>query len=70
MIPSSSSNSVRTLTTLLPYLWPTGRSDLRARVIVALICLVLAKATNVIVPLLLGDAVDDLSNLQTEKTFG
>ncbi|MEK9743220.1 MAG: ABC transporter ATP-binding protein/permease [Gammaproteobacteria bacterium] len=67
MIPSSSSNSVRTLTTLLPYLWPTGRSDLRARVIVALICLVLAKATNVIVPLLLGDAVDDLSNLQTEK---
>jgi len=34
---------------------------------VALICLVLAKATNVIVPLLLGDAVDDLSNLQTEK---
>ena len=33
----------------------------------ALICLVLAKATNVIVPLLLGDAVDDLSNLQTEK---
>jgi len=67
MIPSSSSNSVRTLTTLLPYLWPTGRSDLRTRVIVALICLVLAKATNVIVPLLLGDAVDDLSNLQTEK---
>ena len=67
MIPSSSSNSLRTLTTLLPYLWPTGRSDLRARVIVALICLVLAKATNVIVPLLLGDAVDDLSNLQTEK---
>ncbi len=67
MIPSSSSNSVRTLTTLLPYLWPTSRSDLRARVIVALICLVLAKATNVIVPLLLGDAVDDLSNLQTEK---
>ena len=67
MISSSSSNSVRTLTTLLPYLWPTGRFDLRARVIVALICLVLAKATNVIVPLLLGDAVDDLSNLQTEK---
>ena len=67
MIPSSSSNSLRTLTTLLPYLWPTSRSDLRARVIVALICLVLAKATNVIVPLLLGDAVDDLSNLQTEK---
>jgi len=62
---SSSSNSTRTLATLLPYLWPEGRSDLRTRVVVALICLILAKAANVVVPLLLGDAVDQLGSLKT-----
>ncbi|MBO67523.1 MAG: metal ABC transporter permease [Acidiferrobacteraceae bacterium] len=51
----------RTLSVLVPYLWPVGRNDLRIRVMLALICLGLAKAANVYVPLLLGQTVDDLA---------
>ena len=54
-------NQLRTLRQLLPYLWPAGRPDLRARVAVALALLAAAKATNVYVPLILRDAVDALS---------
>ncbi len=46
---------------LLPYLWPTGRADLKARVAIAIVMLVAAKATNVYVPILLRGAVDGLS---------
>ncbi|WP_259779951.1 ABCB family ABC transporter ATP-binding protein/permease [Aestuariispira ectoiniformans] len=50
-----------TLKSLLPYLWPVGEFGLRVRVVIALACLVLAKVTNVIVPLFFKDAVDILS---------
>jgi ABC-type transport system involved in Fe-S cluster assembly fused permease/ATPase subunit len=60
------SNSFRTFAILLPFLWPQGRSDLKARVLLALLSLVLAKAANVVVPLVLGDAVDQLGNLNDE----
>ncbi len=55
------SNQGRTLRALLPYLWPRGRFDLRARVALALLLLVAAKITNVYVPLILREAVDTLS---------
>jgi ATP-binding cassette subfamily B protein len=42
------------------HLWPNGEPGLRARVIVALVLLVVAKVTNVYVPLLYKDAVDAL----------
>ncbi|WP_439613653.1 ABCB family ABC transporter ATP-binding protein/permease [Reyranella sp.] len=42
------------------HLWPKGEPGLRARVIVALVLLVVAKVTNVYVPLLYKDAVDAL----------
>jgi len=42
------------------HLWPKGESGLRVRVIVALVLLVVAKVTNVYVPLLYKDAVDAL----------
>jgi ATP-binding cassette subfamily B protein len=45
-----------TIRTLLPYLW-----EYRGRVLAALACLVLAKAANVGVPLLLKEIVDSLS---------
>ncbi|HCX87562.1 MAG TPA: metal ABC transporter permease, partial [Gammaproteobacteria bacterium] len=63
MDPATRSNSLRTFSTLLPYLWPAGRPDLKTRVLVALLSLVLAKAANVMVPLVLGHAVDQLGNL-------
>ena len=66
MDPAPPSNSLRTFATLLPFLWPQGRSDLKARVLLALLSLVLAKAANVMVPLVLGDAVDRLGNLDNE----
>ena len=49
------------LRALLPYLWPPGRPDLRARVVIALLFLIAAKAATVMVPILLGRAVDALS---------
>jgi ATP-binding cassette subfamily B protein len=42
------------------HLWPKGEPGLRARVMVALVLLVVAKVTNVYVPLLYKDAVDAL----------
>ena len=50
-----------TLRAFVPYLWPRERPDLRARVVVALIVLVIAKAVTVTVPFLFGHAVDSLS---------
>jgi ATP-binding cassette subfamily B protein len=46
--------------TLLPYLWPQGRLDLRTRVVIAMIFLVSAKIAVVQVPLLLGEIVEVL----------
>ena len=66
MDPAPPSNSLRTFATLLPFLWPQGRSDLKTRVLLALLSLILAKAANVMVPLVLGDAVDQLGNLGNE----
>ncbi|MEZ4336752.1 MAG: ABC transporter ATP-binding protein/permease [Sandaracinaceae bacterium] len=48
------------LRSLLPYLWPKGAWGLRARVVVALLFLAAAKATNVYVPVLYRGAVDAL----------
>ncbi len=51
-----------TLRHLLPYLWPQGRRDLKLRVVLALVFLVVAKAANVTVPLLLREAVERLGS--------
>lgn len=48
--------------TLLPYLWPAGRLDIRARTILAGLLLVGAKIAVVQVPLLLGQVVDALDD--------
>jgi ATP-binding cassette subfamily B protein len=53
--------SFRPLWTLLPYLWPKGRWDLRIRVILALACLVFANIALTVMPPLFGDATDMLS---------
>ena len=46
---------------LLPFLWPRGAWDLRARVLIAIGLLILAKSINVYVPMLYKHAVDALS---------
>jgi ATP-binding cassette, subfamily B, heavy metal transporter len=45
---------------LLPYLWPKGETALRARVVLAVICLVIAKLANVYIPILFKGLVDAL----------
>ncbi|PKQ02753.1 MAG: metal ABC transporter permease, partial [Alphaproteobacteria bacterium HGW-Alphaproteobacteria-11] len=50
-----------TLASVLPRLWPAGRSDLRTRVVFAMIALVGAKVVTVYVPFLYKEAVDRLS---------
>jgi ATP-binding cassette subfamily B protein len=52
--------SLRPLYRLLPYLWPNGRWDLKARVVVSIVCLILAKVATVAVPWLFGQIVDSL----------
>ncbi len=55
----------RALRHLLPYLWPRAPSaswlEMRLRVVVALVLLILAKLANVYVPLLYKEAVDIVS---------
>jgi ATP-binding cassette subfamily B protein len=50
----------RPLFDLFPYLWPAGRPDLKRRVVVSIVLLVLAKVATVIMPFFLGWAVDSL----------
>ncbi len=46
--------SLRPLWMLMPYLWPKGRPDLRGRVVVSIVCLVLAIAATVTFPVVMG----------------
>ncbi len=57
---TESGNHFATLRTLVPYLWPRGRGDLKFRVAVALVLLAAAKVTVVYVPFLYKAAVDAL----------
>jgi ABC-type transport system involved in Fe-S cluster assembly fused permease/ATPase subunit len=45
---------------LLPHLWPVGEPGLRFRVVLAVLCLIVAKLANVCVPILYKRAVDAL----------
>ena len=51
----------RTLATLMPYLWPRGRWDLRIRVIVAMTLLALAKIAIVYIPFIYKEIIDTLN---------
>lgn len=52
---------IRTIRTLMPYLWPAGETGLRVRVVIALLFLAAAKGANVVVPVFLKHAVDALT---------
>ena len=52
----------RALVSLMPYLWPAGRTAMRARVVVALGFLALAKLATVTVPILYREMVDLFSD--------
>ena len=48
---------------LSPFLWPKNRKDLRFRVVISIICMILAKVASVYTPLILGKSVDSLNDL-------
>src|SRR5215469_2075029 len=47
--------------TLLPLLWPKGETAMRVRVVLAILCLLLAKGANILVPMLFKHLVDALA---------
>ncbi len=49
-----------TIRTLLPYLWPPGQPGLKARVVLAVLSLIIAKVALVYVPILYKQAIDAL----------
>jgi ATP-binding cassette subfamily B protein len=52
---------MQALRALLPHLWPKGQWDLRGRVVLSVLCLIIAKVANVYVPILFKRMVDALS---------
>ena len=56
---------LKTFKLLFPFLWPNKRGDLRRRVSLALICLIIAKVASVYTPLILGRSVDSLTELSS-----
>ncbi len=56
---------IKTCKLLFPFLWPRNRKDLKLRVILASFSMVLAKIASVYTPLILGNAVDSLSDLSS-----
>ena len=55
-------NDIKTISALLPYLWPANERELRIRVIIAMLLLALAKIANVTVPVFYKYAVDALNS--------
>lgn len=60
---------LRPLKCLIPHLWPADRLDLRVRVLVAFVLLIVAKAINVAVPLFYKEAVDVLTGETAEVLY-
>ena len=61
----SDNKYIKTFKLLLPYLWLKERKDLKTRVVLSIIALVLAKIASVGTPLILGRAVNSLSELSS-----
>ena len=57
-----------TLKTFAPYLWPAGQSEMRLRVVVAILFLIAAKFANVYVPLIYKDILDLLPEIAGMET--
>jgi ATP-binding cassette, subfamily B, heavy metal transporter len=67
--PTVGGGLFKTLLNLWPYIWPSGRDDLKRRVVYAMLLLVLAKLATVAVPFTYKWAVDGLSG-QAEAPAG
>ncbi|MGF1501587.1 MAG: ABCB family ABC transporter ATP-binding protein/permease [Paracoccaceae bacterium] len=66
--PTGGTPDLRILLRVVPDLWPKGRLDLRLRVAIALVFLVLAKAASLVMPFFFKDAIDALG--EEEQALG
>ncbi len=57
---------LRVVRRVIPYLWPKGQTELRVRVVLAVLALLIAKGIAAITPLVFGRAVDELSGQSSE----
>ena len=60
-MPPATSPSLRTLRRYLPYLWPAGRPDLKARVVGAFLLIIVAKAVTLTMPFAYKEAIDAMA---------
>jgi ATP-binding cassette subfamily B protein len=60
-LPPPGRSALRTIVSLLPYLWPAGEPGARLRVVLAGLCLLAAKIAVVYVPVLYSHIVDALA---------
>ena len=65
-VPEGPRDDLKSIGAILPYIWPKDAWSLRARVILALVLLVLAKVANVAVPMFYKHAVDALNEPKAE----
>ena len=56
------------MASLLPYLWPTGNTGARVRVVIAVLFMLLAKVATVYVPVIYGRIVDALAPKDASMT--
>jgi len=54
-------SGMRTIRRVLPYLWPEDKTDIRVRVVLALLALILARVVSVITPFFYKGAVDAMA---------
>ncbi|MDP6896845.1 MAG: ABC transporter ATP-binding protein/permease, partial [Rhodospirillales bacterium] len=64
--PEGPRDDLKSIRAILPYIWPKDAWSLRARVLLALVLLVLAKIANVAVPMFYKHAVDSLNEPKAE----
>src|ERR1700722_16678484 len=60
-LPGANRSSGDTIRSLLPYLWPSGDPGARARVVIAMGLLILAKVATVYIPIIYSRSVDALT---------
>jgi len=54
----------QTLKSLLPYLWPKGRGDLKLRVVISAVLLVISQIVSLYVPILFKESVDAVTPIE------
>ena len=63
-------SGLRTTKRVMPYLWPDGRTDLKVRVVLAMVALLATKVVSIVTPMLYKQAVDALGGEATALALG